>query len=108
MVTLQKKIDILVNCAGETQHSLLLRLGEEDIDNLLASNLRSAILGCKTVGKQMTARRSGGSIINVSSLLAYRAAAGTAVYAAAKAGQLGTTASWREHGKLVHLHADAQ
>jgi len=39
----------------------------------------------------MTARRSGGSIINVSSLLAYRAAAGTAVYAAAKAGQLGTT-----------------
>ncbi len=47
------------------------------------------MLGCKVVGKEMARRRAGGCIINVSSLLAHRPAVGTAVYAAAKAGQLG-------------------
>ena len=59
------------------------------MDALLAANLRSVMLGCKVVGKEMARRRAGGCIINVSSLLAHRPAVGTAVYAAAKAGQLG-------------------
>ncbi len=60
------------------------------MDALLAANLRSVMLGCRVVGKEMARRRAGGCIINVSSLLALRPAVGTAVYAAAKAGQLGT------------------
>jgi NAD(P)-dependent dehydrogenase (short-subunit alcohol dehydrogenase family) len=56
---------------------------------VLASNLNAVIWGCKTVGKQMISRRSGGCIINISSLLAYKAAVGTSVYAASKAAQLG-------------------
>ena len=56
---------------------------------MLSTNLRGVIFGCKTVGKQMTARRRGGCIINISSLLAYKAVIGTSVYAATKAGQLG-------------------
>ena len=83
------KIDILVNCAGAAQQSLLLRTSEAAIDGLLAANLRSVVLGCRVVGKEMARRRAGGCIINVSSLLAHRPAVGTSVYAAAKAGQLG-------------------
>ncbi|KAL2133414.1 hypothetical protein VTI74DRAFT_2415 [Chaetomium olivicolor] len=99
LVNTHKEIDILVNCAGVTQRSLLLRTPESTIEELLASNLHSTVFGCKTVGKQMVARRSGGCIINVSSLLAQRAATGTAVYAAGKAGQLGlTTALAQELG----------
>jgi NAD(P)-dependent dehydrogenase (short-subunit alcohol dehydrogenase family) len=56
---------------------------------VVASNLNGVIWGCKTVGKQMISRRSHGCIINVSSLLAYKAAIGTSVYAASKAAQLG-------------------
>jgi NAD(P)-dependent dehydrogenase (short-subunit alcohol dehydrogenase family) len=47
------------------------------------------------VGKQMVGRRQGGCIINISSLLAHRAAIGTSIYAAAKAGQLGMTRTMR-------------
>ncbi|KAK4120917.1 NAD(P)-binding protein [Parathielavia appendiculata] len=95
------QIDILINCAGETQQSLLLRTSEESIQHLLDLNLRSVVWGCKTVGKQMVARRrKGGCIINISSLLAYRAVIGTSIYAAAKAGQIGlTTALSQEFGR---------
>ncbi|AEO71265.1 uncharacterized protein THITE_2024785, partial [Thermothielavioides terrestris NRRL 8126] len=88
-------IDILVNCAGQTQQALLLRTSEARVDELLDSNLRSAVWGCRAAGKRMVAaRRAGGAggagcIINVSSLLARRGAVGTSVYAAAKAGLLG-------------------
>ncbi|KAH6851091.1 hypothetical protein B0I37DRAFT_128196 [Chaetomium sp. MPI-CAGE-AT-0009] len=91
LVKENKGIDYLVNCAGESQHSLLLRTGQEAVQSLLSSNLHGVIFGCKTVAKQMTARRSGGCIINISSLLAQKAVIGTSVYAAAKAGQLGLT-----------------
>ncbi|EAQ86806.1 hypothetical protein CHGG_08059 [Chaetomium globosum CBS 148.51] len=88
----ENEIDYLVNCAGESQSSLLLRTSQEAIQNLLASNLRGVIFGCKTVAKQMAARRRGGCIINISSLLAHKAVIGTSVYAATKAGQLGMAA----------------
>ncbi|KAL2265324.1 hypothetical protein VTJ83DRAFT_6424 [Remersonia thermophila] len=105
-----KQIDILVNCAGTTQRSLLLGTKPDEIDELLNVNLRGAILGCKLVGKRMaetSSRLRAGSdrnnksgtpastkcIINVSSLLAHRAMLGTSVYTATKAGLLGLTTS---------------
>ncbi|KAK4238926.1 3-oxoacyl-reductase FabG [Achaetomium macrosporum] len=94
------KIDILVNCAGMAQKSLLVRMSEGQIQELVDVNLHGAILGCKIVGKQMISRRRGGCIINVSSLLALRGSIGTSVYAATKAGQLGlTTALSQEYGR---------
>ncbi|AEO61516.1 hypothetical protein MYCTH_2311736 [Thermothelomyces thermophilus ATCC 42464] len=106
LVKEHKEIDFLVNCAGQSQHSLFLRTNEEAAQSLLSTNLRSVIFGCKTVAKQMAARRAGGCIVNVSSLLAYKAAIGTSIYAATKAGQLGlTTALSRElaqHGIRVN------
>ncbi|KAL2155421.1 hypothetical protein VTH82DRAFT_163 [Thermothelomyces myriococcoides] len=91
LVKEHKEIDFLVNCAGQPQQSLFLCTDEEAAQTLLSANLRSVIFGCKTVAKQMAARRVGGCIINVSSLLAYKATIGTSIYAAAKAGQLGLT-----------------
>ncbi|KAK3304159.1 uncharacterized protein B0T15DRAFT_231557 [Chaetomium strumarium] len=93
------RIDILVNCAGIAQQSLLVRTSEDQVEQLLDANLRGTILGCKIVGKQMISQRQGGCIINLSSLLAMRGSIGTAVYAATKAGQLGlTTALSQEYG----------
>ncbi|KAL1840539.1 hypothetical protein VTJ49DRAFT_360 [Mycothermus thermophilus] len=105
-----KQIDILVNCAGVTQRSLLLGMNPDDIDELLNVNLRGAILGCKMVGKRMAEKKyrlrtssdgknkpdgwpSTKCIINISSLLAHRAMLGTSVYTATKAGLLGLTTS---------------
>ena len=65
-----------------------MRTSELGVEKMVQSNLLSAIWGCRTVGKQMISRREG-CIINISSLLAHRAAIGTSVYAATKAGQLG-------------------
>jgi len=107
------KIDILVNCAGVTQSALLARTSEDAINNILDTNLKSTVLGCKAIGQHMIkSRKSAGvksadtdidsttpennndrCIINVSSLLAYKGTMGTSVYAASKAGILGLTTS---------------
>ena len=81
---------MLINCAGIAQRSLLVRTQHQDIAEIIDTNLQGTILGCKTVGQQMIANRSGGCIINVSSLLAQKATVGTSVYAASKAGVVGT------------------
>lgn len=95
------RVDVLVNCAGVSQNSLLVRAGIDEIQEILDVNLKSAVLGCKFIGKHMmragrTLRAGtsaiagdGPSIINVSSVMATRGGAGAAVYAATKAGLLG-------------------
>lgn len=89
----KNEIDILVNAAGMSQNSLLARTAGSDITAILETNLRSAALASKIVGKQMMRRdaaaRQGCSIINVSSVMASRGGAGASVYAASKAGLLG-------------------
>jgi hypothetical protein len=85
----QPNVNILVNCAGVTQQSLLLQVGTKSAENILQTNLASAIWGCKFIGKKMIKAKEGGCIINISSLLANKAVAGTSVYAASKAGLLG-------------------
>ncbi|KAK4150299.1 hypothetical protein C8A00DRAFT_46276 [Chaetomidium leptoderma] len=106
LVKAHPTVDVLVNCAGQTQGSLLLTMSEERIQDQLSSNLSSVIWGCKTVGRQMKSQQIRGCIINVSSLLAYRAVIGTSVYAATKAGQLGLTTAlsqeFARHGIRVN------
>ncbi|KAJ4136274.1 hypothetical protein NW768_003885 [Fusarium equiseti] len=74
-------VDVLVNCAGVSQTSFIKRTSDEDIRNILDTNLQSAILASKYA--KMNAH---GCIINVSSLMANKNGAGASVYAASKAG----------------------
>lgn len=86
------QIDILVNNAGITKDSLLLRMTEEQWDDVLAINLKSVFNYTKAVQKTMLKQRSG-SIITISSVVGISGNAGQANYAASKAGSIGFTKS---------------
>lgn len=92
------RIDILVNNAGLNRDTLILRMSEEDWDQVLATNLRAAFLCTKAVLRPMM-RQRWGRIINISSVAGLAGNAGQANYAAAKAGLIGLTkATAREMG----------
>jgi len=84
------KIDILVNNAGITKDNLLLRMSEQEWDDVLNTNLKSAFLMTKYTVKQMMKARQG-KIINITSIVGVRGNAGQANYAASKAGMIGLT-----------------
>ena len=86
------RLDILVNNAGITRDTLLMRMSEEDWDEVLATNLKSAFNFSKAVCRQMMSQREG-RIINISSIAGIIGNAGQANYAAAKAGMIGLTKS---------------
>ncbi len=84
------RIDVLVNNAGITRDQLLVRMKDEDWDQVLDTNLRGVFLMCRAVGKVMM-RQKGGRIINVSSAAGAMGNAGQVNYSAAKAGVIGLT-----------------
>jgi 3-oxoacyl-[acyl-carrier protein] reductase len=81
---------ILVNNAGITRDNLLLRMKDEEWDNLLDTNLTSLYRVCKACLRGMIKARKG-RIINISSTVGLTGNAGQTNYAAAKAGMLGFT-----------------
>ncbi|PHO06665.1 3-oxoacyl-[acyl-carrier-protein] reductase [Thermoanaerobacterium thermosaccharolyticum] len=85
-------IDVVVNNAGITRDNLILRMSEEDWDNVLNINLKGAFNVIKFVSKYMIKRRKG-KIINISSVVGVVGNAGQANYAASKAGIIGLTKS---------------
>jgi 3-oxoacyl-[acyl-carrier protein] reductase len=85
-------VDILVNNAGITRDTLLMRMSEEQWDEVLRVNLKSVFNLTKAVIKPMLKARSG-SIINMSSIVGVTGNAGQANYAASKAGMIGFTKS---------------
>lgn len=85
-------IDILVNNAGITKDNLLMRMKEEDFDNVIEVNLKGVFNCTKHVVPVMMKQRSG-KIINISSVVGLSGNAGQANYAAAKAGIIGFTKS---------------
>ncbi len=86
-----RNCDVLVNAAGLTHASFLVRTQKETADEIINTNLMGTILGCKSMLKSSMVPRRQGCIINVASLLALRGGRGAAVYAASKAGVLGLT-----------------
>jgi 3-oxoacyl-[acyl-carrier protein] reductase len=86
------KVDIVVNNAGITDDTLMLRMSEDQWDRVLNVNLKSCFALTKAVLRTMLKARSG-SIINVSSVVGVQGNAGQANYAASKAGILGFTKS---------------
>ena len=79
------KIDILVNNAGITKDGLLIRMSEDDWDQVLDVNLKGVFLCTKAVMRGMSKRREG-SIVNIASVIGLMGNAGQANYAASKGG----------------------
>ncbi|UBM59449.1 3-oxoacyl-[acyl-carrier-protein] reductase [Marinilongibacter aquaticus] len=86
------KIDIVINNAGITRDNLLMRMSEQDWDDVLRINLKSIFNLTKAVTRPMLKARAG-SIINITSVVGLMGNAGQANYAASKAGILGFTKS---------------
>ncbi|MFJ7728993.1 3-oxoacyl-[acyl-carrier-protein] reductase [Neobacillus sp. NPDC097160] len=84
------KIDILVNNAGITKDNLLMRMKEEEWDDVLNINLKGVFLCTKAVTRQMMKQRVG-RIINIASIVGVSGNPGQANYVAAKAGVIGLT-----------------
>ena len=85
-------IDILVNNAGITRDGLLMRMSEQQWDEVISANLKSAFNFCRVCTPIMM-RQRGGSIINLSSVVGVHGNAGQCNYAASKAGIIGLTKS---------------
>ncbi|MGY4385569.1 3-oxoacyl-[acyl-carrier protein] reductase [Pedobacter sp. UYP24] len=85
-------LDIVVNNAGITKDGLLMRMSEEQWDDVINVNLKSVFNVCKAASKIMMKARKG-SIINMSSVVGVQGNAGQANYAASKAGIIGFSKS---------------
>jgi 3-oxoacyl-[acyl-carrier protein] reductase len=85
-------IDILINNAGITKDNLLMRMSEDDFDNVIEVNLKSVFNMTKAVQRTMLKQRKG-SIINMSSIVGVKGNAGQTNYAASKAGIIGFSKS---------------
>ncbi|ANY69706.1 3-oxoacyl-[acyl-carrier-protein] reductase [Paenibacillus sp. BIHB 4019] len=83
-------IDILVNNAGITRDNLIMRMKEEEFDQVIETNLKGVFNGIKAVTRPMMKQRSG-RIINISSVVGVLGNPGQANYVAAKAGVIGLT-----------------
>lgn len=86
------RIDILVNNAGITRDGLLMKMSEEDFDQVIETNLKGAFHTIRFAARQMLRQKSG-RIINLSSVVGVTGNAGQANYAASKAGVIGLTKS---------------
>ncbi|NTU19822.1 3-oxoacyl-[acyl-carrier-protein] reductase [Brevibacillus sp. HB1.2] len=83
-------IDILVNNAGITRDNLIMRMKEDEWDDVIATNLKGVFNCVKAATRPMMKQRSG-KIINITSVVGVLGNAGQANYVAAKAGVIGLT-----------------
>ncbi|MDL2296563.1 3-oxoacyl-[acyl-carrier-protein] reductase [Bacteroidales bacterium OttesenSCG-928-C03] len=86
------RIDVLINNAGITRDNLLMRMSENDWDDVISVNLKSVFNHVKAVQPFMLKQRAG-SIINLSSVVGINGNAGQTNYAASKAGIIGFSKS---------------
>ncbi len=100
------KIDVLVNNAGITRDTLLMRMSEEDFDKVIEINLKGTYLVTKAVTKYMMKKRQG-SIINLASVVGVVGNAGQTNYAASKAGIIGFTKSVAKELASRNIRANA-
>lgn len=99
------KIDIIVNNAGITKDNLILRMTEEQWDDVITTNLKSIFNYSKAAAKPMM-RNRGGSIINISSVVGISGNAGQSNYAASKAGIIGFTKSYAKELASRNIRAN--
>ncbi|KPQ00770.1 MAG: 3-oxoacyl-[acyl-carrier-protein] reductase [Bacteroidetes bacterium HLUCCA01] len=86
------RLDILVNNAGITKDTLIMRMSEEQWDDVIETNLKSVFNYSKAVVRPMMKQRAG-SVINIGSVVGVSGNAGQTNYSASKAGMIGFTKS---------------
>lgn len=86
------RVDILVNNAGITRDGLLMKMGEEDWDAVMDTNLKSVFNTCQALVRPMLKAKKG-KIINITSVVGLTGNGGQANYAASKSGMIGFTQS---------------
>lgn len=100
------KIDVLVNNAGITKDNLLMRMSEEDFEEVLDINLKGTFLITKFATKYMMKKRCG-SIVNLASVVGVAGNAGQCNYSASKAGVIGFTKSIAKELASRNIRANA-
>lgn len=108
LVEKNDKLDILINNAGITRDTLLPRMSDEEWDDVIATNLRSAFLMSRAASRYMMRARYG-RIINITSVSGLIGNAGQTNYSASKAGIIGLTRSLSKElaGRKVTINAVA-
>lgn len=99
------KLDVIVNNAGITKDNLILRMSEEQWDDVITTNLKSVFNYSKAAAKPMM-RNRGGSIVNISSVVGIAGNAGQSNYAASKAGIIGFTKSYAKELASRNIRAN--
>jgi 3-oxoacyl-[acyl-carrier protein] reductase len=99
------KIDVLVNNAGITKDNLILRMSEDQWDDVITTNLKSVFNYSKAVARPMMKNR-GGSIINISSVVGISGNGGQTNYSASKAGIIGFTKSYAKELSSRNIRAN--
>lgn len=100
------RVDILANNAGITRDNLLALMSEDEWDDVLATNLKSAFLFTKACSRPMI-KQKGGAIINITSVVGVTGNAGQANYAASKAGLIAFTKSVAKELAKKNVRANA-
>lgn len=100
------RIDILINNAGITRDNLIMRMKEDEWDDVIDTNLKGVFLCTKAVTRQMMKQRSG-RIINIASIVGVIGNPGQANYVAAKAGVIGLTKSAARELASRHITVNA-
>lgn len=98
-------LDVLVNNAGITKDQLILRMTEEQWDDVLTTNLKSIFNYCKAAVRPMMRSRRG-SVINIGSIVGLSGNAGQSNYAASKAGMIGFTKSFAKEFASRNIRAN--
>ena len=93
------RIDILVNNAGTIRRADALEFSEKDWDEVIDLNLKSGLFLSQAVAKQFIAQGQGGKIINIASMLSFRAASGCPPIRPPKAACWASPACWRTNGR---------
>ena len=86
------RVDVLVNCAGITRDTLLMRMGDDDFRKVIDINLAGTFFMTRAVARPMMKQRSG-RIVNIASVIGIKGNAGQANYAASKGGVIALTKS---------------
>ena len=100
------RIDVLINNAGITRDGLVMRMKEEDYDDVMNTNLKGTFNMCRHITKIMLKQRAG-TIINMSSVVGLMGNAGQVNYAASKSGVIGLTKALARELGSRHITVNA-